>query len=175
VCRSAGRSNYDLGVDVERWADEVDQALRAAGTADRAAHEKAYLKSELMHYGVRVPAVRAAVHAALSREPACSHDDVIALALALWAEQVHERRSAAAEMLASEVGQLGPADLPFLETLLRGWVLRETAKKRPATVADWVAPRVRRMSGVTFREAIKPLDEQQRSRLVTARRAETQV
>jgi 3-methyladenine DNA glycosylase AlkD len=244
-------------VDVERWAYEVDQVLRAAGTADRAAHEKGYLRSELIHYGVRVPAVRSTVHRALRREPAGSHDDVIALTLALRAESVHERRSAAAELLASEVGQLRPADFPLLEKLLResrtwalvdvlaprvvgplaerfpetgvmldrwavdedfwmrraailalllplrrgggdfdrftlyadsmlddteffvrkalGWVLRETAKKRPAMVADWVAPRARRMSGVTFREAIKPLDGQQRNRLDVARRAEGQV
>jgi 3-methyladenine DNA glycosylase AlkD len=38
-----------------------------------------------------------------------------------------------------------------------GWVLRETAKKRPELVADWLAPRVHRASGVTVREAVKPL------------------
>jgi 3-methyladenine DNA glycosylase AlkD len=38
-----------------------------------------------------------------------------------------------------------------------GWVLRETAKKRPDLVADWLASRVHRASGVTVREAVKPL------------------
>jgi len=36
-----------------------------------------------------------------------------------------------------------------------GWVLRETAKKQPDLVADWLAPRVHRASGVTVREAVK--------------------
>jgi 3-methyladenine DNA glycosylase AlkD len=39
-----------------------------------------------------------------------------------------------------------------------GWVLREVSKKRPALVADWLAPRMHRASGVTRREALKYLD-----------------
>ena len=38
-----------------------------------------------------------------------------------------------------------------------GWVLRETGKKRPDLVAGWLGPRVHRASGVTVREAVKPL------------------
>jgi len=37
-----------------------------------------------------------------------------------------------------------------------GWVLRETARKRPALVYEWLLPRVGRASGVTIREAISP-------------------
>ena len=38
-----------------------------------------------------------------------------------------------------------------------GWVLRETARRRAGLVAVWLAPRVHRASGVTVREAVKPL------------------
>jgi len=38
-----------------------------------------------------------------------------------------------------------------------GWVLRDTARRRPDLVAAWLAPRVHRASGVTVREAVKPL------------------
>jgi len=38
-----------------------------------------------------------------------------------------------------------------------GWVLRDTAKRRPGLVAGWLAPRVHLASGVTVREAVKPL------------------
>jgi 3-methyladenine DNA glycosylase AlkD len=38
-----------------------------------------------------------------------------------------------------------------------GWVLRDTAKRRPDLVAGWLAPRAHRASGVTMREAVKPL------------------
>ena len=44
-----------------------------------------------------------------------------------------------------------------------GWVLRETSKKRPDLVYEWIAPRAGRASGVTMREAIRYLKpEQQR-------------
>jgi 3-methyladenine DNA glycosylase AlkD len=55
-----------------------------------------------------------------------------------------------------------------------GWVLREVAKKRPALVVAWLEPRVRRASGVTFREAVRHLPGEDRARLLAlrARRAE---
>ena len=47
-----------------------------------------------------------------------------------------------------------------------GWVLREVAKRRPELVAAWLAPRVHRASGVTVREAVKPLPEHVRAALM---------
>jgi 3-methyladenine DNA glycosylase AlkD len=38
-----------------------------------------------------------------------------------------------------------------------GWVLRDTGRRRPDLVAGWLAPRAARASGVTMREAVKPL------------------
>jgi 3-methyladenine DNA glycosylase AlkD len=51
-----------------------------------------------------------------------------------------------------------------------GWVLREVAKRRPALVADWLGPRVHLASGVTVREAVKPLPTQMRIALMTGYR-----
>jgi 3-methyladenine DNA glycosylase AlkD len=50
-----------------------------------------------------------------------------------------------------------------------GWVLRETAKKHPDLVADWLAPRVHRASGVTLREALKWLPAPRREALLAER------
>jgi 3-methyladenine DNA glycosylase AlkD len=47
-----------------------------------------------------------------------------------------------------------------------GWVLRETAKRRPELVAQWLGPRVHRASGVTVREAVKPLPAALRDELL---------
>jgi 3-methyladenine DNA glycosylase AlkD len=47
-----------------------------------------------------------------------------------------------------------------------GWVLRDTARKRPAMVFDWLLPRAGRASGVTLREAVKPLSDQQREAIL---------
>jgi 3-methyladenine DNA glycosylase AlkD len=52
-----------------------------------------------------------------------------------------------------------------------GWVLRETGKRQPALVADWLAPRAHRTSGVTMREAVKWLPAGQRDALMAAYQA----
>lgn len=52
-----------------------------------------------------------------------------------------------------------------------GWVLRETAHKRPALVIEWIAPRTGRASGVTMREVVRHLPEDEASRLMEAYRA----
>jgi 3-methyladenine DNA glycosylase AlkD len=44
-----------------------------------------------------------------------------------------------------------------------GWVLRETAKKRPDLVYRWLLPRCAVASGVTVREAVKYLSPRQRA------------
>ena len=50
-----------------------------------------------------------------------------------------------------------------------GWVLRDTSKKRPAMIAEWLAPRMHRASGVTLREALKYLDVAPVAKAVPAR------
>lgn len=52
-----------------------------------------------------------------------------------------------------------------------GWILRDTAKRRPALVAQWLEPRAHRASGVTIREAVKPLPPGVRDQLMAAYRA----
>ncbi len=56
-----------------------------------------------------------------------------------------------------------------------GWVLRETAKRRPELVATWLAPRLHRASGVTVREAVKPLPAPVRDLLLAGYRAKMPV
>jgi 3-methyladenine DNA glycosylase AlkD len=50
-----------------------------------------------------------------------------------------------------------------------GWVLRDTAKTRPDLVYRWLLPRASRASGVTIREAVKPLSTRQREAVLEAR------
>jgi 3-methyladenine DNA glycosylase AlkD len=64
-----------------------------------------------------------------------------------------------------------PAMLDEREFFIRkaiGWVLRETSKKRPDLVYHWVLPRASRTSGVTRREAVKHLSDQQRAAIAAA-------
>jgi 3-methyladenine DNA glycosylase AlkD len=238
-------------MDASRLADQIGTALRSRGTPGRAEREKAYLKSELEHYGTPVPVIRSVAKAVASPHLTLSHDDLLALVGALWAAPVHERRMAAVELLRMCHDRLHKQDMAVLERLLResrtwaladplaasvvgplaerrtelgvvldrwasdhdfwirraallallgplrrgqgdfarftryadamledkeffvrkaiGWVLRETARKRPGLVCTWLLPRAARASGVTIREAIKPLSEQQRAAVLAAR------
>ena len=59
--------------------------------------------------------------------------------------------------------------LPDREFFVRkaiGWVLRDTARRRPGMVLAWVEPRASRMSGVTLREAVKPFRDEDRDRVL---------
>jgi len=51
-----------------------------------------------------------------------------------------------------------------------GWVLRETAKKQPELVIEWLAPRTHVASGVTMREAVKYLPSAEAAMLMAAYR-----
>lgn len=46
-----------------------------------------------------------------------------------------------------------------------GWVLRDTARKRPDMVYEWILPRASRASGVTVREVVKRLSPEQAEQL----------
>ncbi len=236
--------------DPSSLAAQIDAGLRARARPERAAGEKAYLKSSLEHYGTSMPAIRSVVLEVVGRGR-LAHDDLVALVEELWAVPVHERRAAAAEALAANGAALRAGDILLLERFLResrtwalvdglsasvvgplvereptlgatldrwaadedfwirrsallalllalrrgagdfdrfaryadamleekeffirkaiGWVLRDTARKRPDRVFAWLLPRAARASGVTLREAVKPLDDAQRDAIMAAR------
>jgi 3-methyladenine DNA glycosylase AlkD len=107
------------GFDPEGAALAVADALRAAGTADRAAQERRYLKSELEFFGVTVPEMRRVVRAAVRGYPGLDEAEMVAWAVALWREPVHERRMATVEILTLAAPRLGAGDLATVERLLR--------------------------------------------------------
>jgi 3-methyladenine DNA glycosylase AlkD len=232
-------------------ATAIEESLRGLGTPQRAASEKAYLKSGLEFTGTPVPAVRATVRAWCRSRRELTRGELIAVTEALWARPVHECRMAAVELLDANAGLLQPVDAALIERMLRtartwalvdglasnvmgrlterhpeltadldrwagdenfwlrrsamlallvplrrgegdfgrfaryadqmleekeffirkaiGWILRDTAKRRPDMVAAWLEPRAHRASGVTMREAVKPLPPEVAARLLAAR------
>ena len=100
-------------------ASRIDRALRAAGDAGRAEHEKRYLKSELDHYGASVPATRRVAQAFVTDNPTLSRGDLLSLLDALWRVPVHERRMACVELLDLGGELLRAADMALLERLIR--------------------------------------------------------
>lgn len=236
--------------DATTIAAQLDDTLRSLGNPERAAGERAYLKSSLVHYGTPLPAIRAALNAA-TRRTVLARPALLRLAEELWIGGVHERRVAAVELLARHAALLEPADLGLLEQLLRdcrtwalvdplatrvagplvarepalgtvldrwardddfwirrsallallvplrqgageferfaryadamlaereffirkaiGWVLRDTGRRRPDLVFEWLLPRAALASAVTIREAIKPLAPAQREAILARR------
>lgn len=118
-----------------RAAEAIDDALAVQATADRAEHERAYLKSDLRHVGVTVPGIRATVKEVLAAAPPPDDRALVELASVLWDEPVgdpvHERRMAATIVL--DRARLGPHDLALLERMLR--------EARTWALVDGIAPR----------------------------------
>lgn len=238
-------------VDIGTLAETIDADLQAGGTPQRAQKEKAYLKSELRHYGTSVPTIRTVAKSTVRGHPDMTHDQIVSLVDTLWTVPVHERRVACVELLVLWHDRLGPSDAALLERLLReartwalvdvlaasvmgklverhpklgdvldrwatdddlwlrrsallallvplregrgdferfgryadamldeselfirkaiGWVLRDTGRKRPDLVYEWLLPRAGRASGVTVREAVKPLTDAQRAAILAVR------
>jgi 3-methyladenine DNA glycosylase AlkD len=107
------------GFEPEAAALAVAEALRAVGTAERAVQEKRYLKSELEFFGVTVPEMRRVVTGAVRGYPGLDGVGMVAWAVALWGEPVHDRRMAAVEILTLAAPRLGAGELAVVERLVR--------------------------------------------------------
>jgi 3-methyladenine DNA glycosylase AlkD len=115
--------------------------------------------------------------------PIVEHDPVAAEVLDRWATDpdLWVRRAALLALLvplregrgdvdrfARYADALLDDDEPFIRKAI-GWVLRDTGRKRPDLVCEWLLPRAARASGVTLREALKPLSDEQRTQIQAAR------
>jgi 3-methyladenine DNA glycosylase AlkD len=106
-------------VDASELADLLTDELRAVGSPERAAQEKAYLKSDLEFLGGSVWEIRRVVQALVRGSAPLTDYELVALVEALWAKPVHERRMAAIVLLELHPKLLAAADLPLIERLLR--------------------------------------------------------
>jgi 3-methyladenine DNA glycosylase AlkD len=127
--------------DPEAAALAVTGALRLLGTPERAEQEKKYLKSDLEFFGVPVPDLRRAVKAAVHGYPGLDARGMVAWAVALWREPVHERRAAAVELLTMAAPRLAASDLGVLERLLRESYTRAYVDGLAGNVAGEIALR----------------------------------
>src|SRR5512144_1179363 len=101
-------------------ADEIERALRAVGTPERAEQERRYLKSSLVHLGSSMPAIRKIAVATRRANPDLDRAGLLALADALWARGIHECRAVVVELLDVYADRLEARDLPGgLERFLR--------------------------------------------------------
>jgi 3-methyladenine DNA glycosylase AlkD len=106
-------------VDVDALIGRLEASLRAVGSAERAAGEQRYLKSDLDFIGVRLSEIRAGVKEIAAGHLDLDHDDLIALVDRLWAERVFERRLAAVLLLDRFADRLTVDDLTTIQRLVR--------------------------------------------------------
>ena len=106
-------------MDTDAVVASLDDRLRAVATPERAEHEKAYLKSDLVHLGASMPAIRKVAVAVGREHPDLTHDQLVALVDACWQRGVHELRMAAVELLVDHTALLGPDDTDWLVGLVR--------------------------------------------------------
>lgn len=122
---------------------DIDHRLRLLADPARAVHEKRYLKSELVHLGVRVPQVRGLARQVF-REVGLDR----ALIDALWDAEVYEYRSLATELLRLGQRQLTRADLPWIERMVR--------RAKTWALVDVLAPEI--VGRITAREGAEDMD-----------------
>ncbi|NJQ08723.1 DNA alkylation repair protein [Streptomyces lonarensis] len=103
----------------DRLVEAVAAGLRTAGDPETAAGAKRYLKSDLTHYGVRLPVIRKLVADASRTHGPLPRAGLVTAARALWHPEVHESRIAAAVLLERHVTVLRAEDTALLEELLR--------------------------------------------------------
>ncbi|MEO5877775.1 MAG: DNA alkylation repair protein, partial [Streptosporangiaceae bacterium] len=103
-------------MDLIAVAERIEGDLRETASPDRAVQEKRYLRSDLEHLGVPVPAIRKITIGAVQ---ALDRPQALALADLLWEQGVHELRVAAIETLIRKVRLLESGDLAVTERLIR--------------------------------------------------------
>lgn len=116
-------------MNVRAKADELAAALRAKADLARATQEKRYLKSDLEHLGVGVPALRSVGKTFVREHGDATRDEVLGVVRSLWSHPVHELRTLAVELLISYGRLLEAADIELVELMIREsktWALVDT-------------------------------------------------
>jgi 3-methyladenine DNA glycosylase AlkD len=106
-------------LDAQREVALLRAQIGEFATPQRAAAERAYLKSTLSHLGAPVPDVRRVVRAWVRRHPALTHGQLFDMVDTLWTEPVHELRLAAVELLVAVPRLVRSTDLAWLDVRLR--------------------------------------------------------
>jgi 3-methyladenine DNA glycosylase AlkD len=104
--------------DANAIVTELETELRAVGTPERAASEKAYLKSDLEFLGATVWQTRTVVKASAAAT-SLDHDSLLRAVEGLWSAPIFERRMAAVMLLELHPKLLTADDLPVIEGLIR--------------------------------------------------------
>jgi 3-methyladenine DNA glycosylase AlkD len=103
-------------VDPKKLARAIETELERAGSLERAASEKRYLKSEMDFLGATLAEIRRVARQAAK---GLDRDGALRLVEALWSVPTFERRMSAALILEFHADELRSQDLALIERLIR--------------------------------------------------------
>jgi 3-methyladenine DNA glycosylase AlkD len=121
-------------VDVDKAAADLERALAAQGTPDRARNEKRYLKSDLRFLGVTMPVLRREARAFARAHRELDRSSLRALVDRLWGSGVHELRSLAIGVLEQRTDLLRAVDAR--------WLIGLVERANTWAHVDWLAVKV---------------------------------
>jgi len=110
----------------DSFATQLQQYLAANGDPVRAEKEKAYLYSDLKHYGVPFGKQNAFTRSHKKYLKALPKPEALRLVRHLWEQPSFEERIMATSILSLHAESLTPKDLPLIEKMMResgGWAL----------------------------------------------------
>jgi 3-methyladenine DNA glycosylase AlkD len=105
-------------VDPKKLARAIETELERAGSPERAAGEKRYLKSDMDFLGVTLADIRRVARQATG-DRGLDRDGTVRLVEELWSAPTFERRMAAALILELHADDLRSEDLSLIERLIR--------------------------------------------------------
>lgn len=150
-------------MDIERCIREFEDRFRREGTPEQAAQAKAYLKWDMKHYGVKLPALRLVTKAFKKEHPKLTREELWPLVDKLWGSPWFETSSMAIALLEAYARVLIPEDMERLKDMLNGC--------RSWAQVDWIAPHVAAVVVKKYPQALEALDDWARHPNFWVRRA----
>lgn len=108
-----------MSMNFAREQSLLRQRLQAQGSATLAAQRQQELGGTTTFLGAADDAIAAAARDLAAAHPQMGRAQMTAFVRTLWQSRIHELRAVGVELLAARAALLEPADLAFLETLLK--------------------------------------------------------
>lgn len=134
-----------MSMNFAREQSLLRQRLQAAGNAASAEQQKLELGSAATFLGAGKDAIDAAAQALVAAYPQMGRAQMTAFVRTLWQSKIHELRAVGIELLAARAALLEPADLAFLEGLLKDCDADPLAAKLAGDVVGAVVTKNRKL------------------------------
>lgn len=158
-----------MSMNFAREQSLLRQRLQAVGNATTAEQHKLALGSSATFLGASPEAIATAAADLVAAHPTMGRAQMTAFVRTLWQSRIHELRAVGIELLAARAALLEPADLPFLEGLLKDNDADPLAQRLAGEVLGAVVTRNRKLWKDLKRLAGATSDPQRRAAVRASR------